>query len=295
MHALPIPTFALYGESAKTPGEELLHVEEVQSRSRVRRWEIDTHRHQGLYQIVWVGKGQAQVTLDEHLLCVGAPSAVVVPPGVVHGFRFEPETEGFVLTLSPRFLLEGEFQVIGEAFRELFSAAGVLAAESPELAERLQRLFRALAAEFAAPDAPGSPVSQWLARALVSRLAQVRAQAPRDDGHAWRNQALFARFMLLVESHFLEHWTLERYASRLGVSLIRLNRIVSAESGKTALEVIHDRLTREACRRLAYIAAPAATLAVDLGFSDPAYFNRFFKRRTGMTPRNWRLAHRQEP
>lgn len=293
MYELPVPTFALYGEPAKTPGEELLHVEEVQSRSRVRRWEIDTHLHQGLYQIVWIASGDASVALDEQKQRVQGPAAVVVPPGVVHGFRFAPETDGFVLTLSPRFLLEGEFQAIGEAFRGLFSGAGVLRAESAAMADRMHGLFRTLATEFAAPDAPGSPVSQWLARAVVSRLAQMRALAPREDGHAWRNQALFARFMLLVEAHFLEHWTLERYASRLGVSTTRLNRIVNAESGRAALEVIHERLTREACRRLAYISVPAATLALDLGFSDPAYFNRFFKRRTGMTPRSWRLAHPQ--
>ena len=60
----PIPRFALYGEAA-TPGQELLHIEEVQSRSRVRHWEIDPHTHQGLYQVLWVQQGSAQVMLDE--------------------------------------------------------------------------------------------------------------------------------------------------------------------------------------------------------------------------------------
>jgi AraC family transcriptional regulator, transcriptional activator of pobA len=55
---------------------------------------------------------------------------------------------------------------------------------------------------------------------------------------------------------------------------------------------VHERLTREACRRLVYIAAPAASLAAELGFDDPAYFSRFFKRRTGLSPHRWRTAHR---
>ena len=131
----------------------------------------------------------------------------------------------------------------------------------------------------------------WLARAVVWRLARARAESRADPGAAGRRQpAMFTRFLLLVEEHFLEHWSMERYASRLGLSPARLNRLARAESGRSALELVHERLTREACRRLVYIAAPSARLAHELGFEDPAYFSRFFKRQTGLTPHRWRQA-----
>jgi AraC family transcriptional activator of pobA len=110
-----------------------------------------------------------------------------------------------------------------------------------------------------------------------------------------RHQALFTRVLLLVEEHTLEHWPLERYGRALGLSTQRLNRLARQESGRSALEIVHERLTREACRRLYYIAAPAETLARELGFEDPAYFNRFFKRRTGLTPHRWREQNRPAP
>ena len=75
------------------------------------------------------------------------------------------------------------------------------------------------------------------------------------------------------------------------MSTPRLNRLVRTERGVSALELVHERLTREACRRLIYIAAPAARLASELGFEDPAYFSRFFKRRTGLSPQSYRAAH----
>ena len=95
-----------------------------------------------------------------------------------------------------------------------------------------------------------------------------------------------------MEEHFLERWPLAAYAKRLGLSSARLNRLTRSASGRSALDLVHERLTREACRRLIYIAAPAEKLAAELGFEDPAYFSRFFKKRTGMTPHRWRQTHR---
>lgn len=289
---LAIPRFSLYGE-AVVPGQDILHIEDVRSRSQRYQWEIDPHVHHGLYQVLWLQQGSAEVLLDEQRQTVCGPAAIVVPPNVVHGFRFVPGTDGMVLTLSPRFLLEGEFQEVGEAFRTLFVAPDVMVFDPEQLTTaRLSGLFRELLAEFAAPGTDGSPVPGWLARALVWRLARasVRGQLGQDPrGH--QHQAQFTRFLLLVEQHFLEHWPLERYGSRLGLSTPRLNRLVREQRGVSALDLVHERLTREACRRLIYVAAPAARLASELGFDDPAYFSRFFKRRTGLSPQAYRQAH----
>jgi hypothetical protein len=63
-------------------------------------------------------------------------------------------------------------------------------------------------------------------------------------------------------------------------------------------EVVHEGLTREACRRPCWVAPPAEKLAAELGFDDPAYFNRyrFIKRGTGQTlraRREWAPLRRQ--
>lgn len=289
--AQAIPTFSLYGESAAV-AQEMLHIEDVQSRSAQYQWEIEPHVQHGLYQVLWLVQGGAEVLLDERQAAINGPGAVVVPPGVVHGFRFAQGTDGLVLTLSARFLVEGEFQASGEAFRALFAAPGVMQFEpQADQATRLGVLFAALFAEFNLPGSNASPVPLWLARALVWRLSQVAALDQQvQDPRAYQHQALFTRFLVLVEQHLLEHWPLARYASRLGLSTPRLNRLVRAERGVSALELIHERLTREACRRLIYIAVPASRLAAELGFDDPAYFSRFFKRRTGQSPQAYRLA-----
>ena len=93
---------------------------------------------------------------------------------------------------------------------------------------------------------------------------------------------------MLVEAHHREHLAVGDYARLLGLTPERLNRLTRGETGQSALDILHARLAREACRRLTYTTAPIAKLALELGFDDPAYFCRFFKRRTGQSPREFR-------
>ena len=81
----------------------------------------------------------------------------------------------------------------------------------------------------------------------------------------------------------------------LALSQARLNRLCKSFAGKGAGELIQDRLALEAQRHLIYTSASASMIAYELGFQDPAYFSRFFKRRTGMAPRRFREAKMAEP
>lgn len=288
-----IPSFALYGEAAAL-GAEVLHVEQIQSRSSLYHWEIDAHVHQGLHQIVWINAGPAEVALDAERSEVRGPAAVIVPPGVVHAFRFAPETDGYVLTLGARRLVEGDTSAVGDALQRLFTAPRVhtFAADDPP-SQRVHALFDQLAAEFHMPDMAGTPVLLWLARAIVWRLDQLASREAQQDHAklARRQQDAFTRYTVLLEAHYLEHWPVSRYASLLGLTPERLNRLTRAQAGRSALELLHDRVAREACRRLVYIAAPISKLAFELGFDDPAYFCRFFKRRIGTSPSAYREQH----
>lgn len=295
-----IPSFALYGDSPQRalPG---VHIEDIQSRSRLYRWEIGPHRHHGLCQLLWIRSGRAQVALETLATRTTGASAVLVPPGVVHAFRFAPATVGHVLTFDPLALLAGADPSLATAVRALFAGPAVvdLAADAPA-ADAIARLIDEIAVESAAPGAPWpvSPALRWLAQAALWRIARLLApQALADPdavaqparAPASQRPALYARFATLLEQHHAEHWTVARYAQRLGLSPARLNRLARAHTGRTALDLVQWRLAHEAVRRLVYTAAPIARIADALGFADPAYFSRFVRRRTGLPPR----AHRR--
>ncbi len=291
-----IPRFTLYGEAGGGEAVELLHIESIERRSRLYHGEIDAHVHAHHHQLLWLRHGQAEVHLDESRSQRAGPALVAIPPGVVHAFRFEPACDGHVLTLAGRALVEGNPALGPDALQALFGQARALSLDADdEATQRLDDLFAQLQREALAPGLDGGgPVPLWLARAVLWRAAQAVARQARSAGQSGsggvRQAALHTRFLALVEAHYLEHWPVHRYARQLGTSTDRLNRVTRAHAGRSALDLIHDRLQREACRRLTYLVAPVSRLAFELGFDDPAYFCRFFKRRLGLSPSAYRDA-----
>jgi len=78
------------------------------------------------------------------------------------------------------------------------------------------------------------------------------------------------------------------------VQSLQLNQLCRALSGQTALQVVHQRLLLEARRSLVYTRMSIGQLSDSLGFSDPTYFARWFKRLSGQTPNAYRRAVQPE-
>jgi len=296
--AVRVPDFVLFGErrSAEERARadpDLLHIEDIQTRSRRYRWEIAAHTHQGLAQLLFVARGPAFVEVDDARSDLTGPITVVIPPSTVHAFRFGPETRGWVLTFAPALMVDAESAESSVALAALLAAPRVDKLHwRGDLCMRLEGLLERLAAEFRQPDSAASPVPRWLARSLVWVLARELPGPEAAQPAERRHHQLFVRFRELVETHYPEHWPVERYAQRLNLTAGRLNRLCLAQCGRRAFDLVQERLALEARRRLIHVAVPVAQLAYELGFQDPAYFTRFFKRRTGLTPSGYRETHR---
>ncbi len=284
-----IPSFALYGERSASTETDPLHIETIRSRSSKYLWRIGTHRHVGLSQCVYITAGQAAVDLDDAHSDLSGPSLILIPAGTVHGFGFEADTLGYVFTLELGRLTGIAGAVHRAPINALFNAPRILDLSTDTgLAARLSRLFEALLEEFQQPDSVMAPVSGWLGCSLLAVLAtSVSKAAPRGVVGSPDVDRL-SRFRQLIEAHYLEHWPVSRYADVLGWSESSLNRLCVNLAGGTAFEVVQQRLALEARRRLTYVAGPVAMIAAELGFKDPAYFCRFFRKHAGVSPTAFR-------
>jgi AraC-like DNA-binding protein len=102
---------------------------------------------------------------------------------------------------------------------------------------------------------------------------------PTDD-----KLSKYIRFKLLVEDHLTDHLTIVDIAERLALNPNGLYNIVKHYAGLSPKEFITNRLILEAKRRLYYAESSSIKeLAYELGFNDPEYFSRLFKKATGKT------------
>jgi AraC family transcriptional activator of pobA len=96
------------------------------------------------------------------------------------------------------------------------------------------------------------------------------------------------RFRSMIERDFRRLHRVRDYAARLDLSPGHLNVLCRAHLGRSASAEIHQRVLLEARRLLRYTDKPSFAIAQELGFADPAYFGRFFRRGSGTTPRRYR-------
>ena len=71
--------------------------------------------------------------------------------------------------------------------------------------------------------------------------------------------------------------------------LQQLQHHLLRSAGRTAFALIQSRVLLEARRKPIYTAMPVSQLTYELGFSDPAYFTRFFRKLSGVTPAAFRM------
>jgi AraC family transcriptional activator of pobA len=96
---------------------------------------------------------------------------------------------------------------------------------------------------------------------------------------------------MLMESHYADHWPVERYARQLRLSESSLNRLCRRLTGGTGFDLVQQRLALEARRRLIHVPSSVSGIASELGFKDSAYFCRFFRRHSGVSPNEFRRRH----
>lgn len=287
-----IPNYRLYGEHIETTPDFWVHCETIPERTHLHKFEISAHRHENFFQIFLVTDGSGEMVGAYKAVSFSAPCALFIPPGAVHGFRFARDVDGTVVTaLVERLsaIVAGDRQIADFA-----SAPRVVPLEHDTTATGMVAdALAGIRRELSRPAAGRNALTEALMTTAVVGLVRAAGRGePAGGGPDDRDARRIEQLLALIGAHFREHRPVGFYAAHLGVSAAHLNRLARVRTGLSVQGLFAARLFEAARRELVFSSVSVQEIAYSLGFSDPAYFNRFFRRMTGATPGAYRAAER---
>ncbi|MBT81670.1 MAG: hypothetical protein CL587_14905 [Alteromonadaceae bacterium] len=283
-----IPFYDLYGESFLKLSADFVHLEDIRARSAGLGWEISPHRHGKLFQLICVFDDEWTVQRDDEKLTLQGDWVVTLPPGVVHGFTFAPDTNGYVLSVNADVVNALRSDSAIADFTGAVWSSQAIEFQDKHQSERFVAYLHMLAGEMRSND-PGATVSiHMLLKLLFVLVARQQNTARNLAGTSGRDSRVLLGFRELIDKYYQQHMNVNDYASKLYISVSTLSRICQQHLNTTPKKLIHQRLVNEAKRRLIYTRQSLDEIADTLGFKDTGYFCRFFKQAEGTTAGEFR-------
>ncbi|MDG4897647.1 helix-turn-helix domain-containing protein [Mesorhizobium sp. WSM4976] len=279
-----IPEFFVYGEPARLLDVGFLHVETVQARAAVHRGRVLAHKHPQMAQITFWTNGQGLYRIEDRTWSFSAPTVSFMPSGVVHGFDIEPGTDAIVVSVADAALAA----VAEHSTLPLDQPVFVTGRGDAALWERLTDTIKMIQAEYVEAQAGAEKILPPLIAVALSHVARLDAQSHAVTVPA--AVALGGRLRRLIDRHFRDDWSVERYVEELGTTRHLLDKASRQVLGSGVRQAIGERRLVEAKRLLRFTIRTVEDIAYETGFNDPAYFSRFFRQAVGVAPAAWRRA-----
>jgi AraC family transcriptional activator of pobA len=257
-----------------------------------RTWSIASERHAPRGHLFLVIHGRASFAArDERDIELNAPFMLWLPSSSRGEFRLEAGGDGVAISVLDDFLLRtaGGSGLIAY-LRPLLGRVAI--ATSDRIAPRLNELSTSFSAIVRESHDQQSAASVMMGLHLGIVLVGLWRASGREALGDLRGAGTAQRFRQLVELHYREGLSIDDFARLLGVTRSHLHDACARGAGATPLGLVHERLVEEACRRLEETELSVEQIGYSLGFRDPGYFNRFFKRRRGLAPGAFRGAAR---
>ncbi len=249
------------------------------------------------YEIIWFRKAGGTHTVDFQQYPVLENSLFLLCPGQVHHFDGRTRHEGILLKFCTDFLKDDQPEEDAFVRCDLFNVFDpspyCLIPDAKSVGEMLdivERMRRELdnADAFAHQEMIRSLAKIFLI--YVHRHGERRGTLPLSEMNP--RHRLFIRFRQMVEQRYTQLHTVSEYARELAVSQKTLSLSVRECSGKTPLALINSRIALEAKRLTVFTNLMTKEIAYRLGFDDPSYFLKLFKRETGFLPSDFRKIGR---
>jgi AraC family transcriptional activator of pobA len=250
------------------------------------------HRHD-YHELVWTREGSGCHLVDGEQVPVRPGSITLIGRGSVHVFHHADNLTGAVVQFGDEMLFGGEAGLVSPGWL-LAGRRERTVPVPPADVPALEATIGALASE---EERRQDACSPGIERHLISTIllwierwydAVRLARTEPDEAEV----QVLRRFSRRLEADFTRHHDAAHYAEALAMPQAALSRALVEATGRSTKELITDRVMLEAARLLRYTEQTIGEISYAVGFEDPLYFSRAFKRRFDASPKAYRAAVR---
>ncbi|WP_430973077.1 helix-turn-helix domain-containing protein [Sunxiuqinia rutila] len=253
------------------------------------------HLH-NFYSIFWIQSGQAVHATDFVEYVIEKDTLLFVPPGLKHRMVLDQIATGYSILFNEEFLRYNrkEYTPIKEydlfnnpEFKTLIKVEG-------DTKVQLNLLVKAMIDEVQQPDKHSQDVVLNLLHLFLLHSIRIFETQYQPISEEESDSLTIIRFKKLIEENYTREKSVSAYADMLQLSPTCLSEVAKKSSGITAGEMIRNRIIDEAKQKLFATDMSGKEIAYTLGFEDPSYFSRFFKKYTGLTIKDFRDRSRKK-
>jgi AraC family transcriptional regulator, transcriptional activator of pobA len=245
----------------------------------------DLHRHDFFF-ILAIEAGKGNHEIDFINFEVVNRSIFFLRPGQVHQLQLKPGAKGYLLEFNAEFYHPKD-QASSQRLRKA-SNKNYCELEAGRF-KRLENILASLFHEYTEREEGYLDIIK--ANLEVFFIEFVRQSShPKKEGTATHSytQERYEEFLELLDKNITKHKQVSTYTDLMNLSAYQLNEITKSSVGKTASELINEHILLEAKRFLLATPNQVKEIADQLGYEDPSYFIRFFKKHIGQSPETFR-------
>lgn len=234
--------------------------------------------------VITEGYGTHQVDLNEYKLKKG--SVLKIAKGQIHAFTEKLHYDGYCIVFTEDFLLKyfstSSIYAISHFYNYHLSFPVVKDVSFNDL------FITQITKEF-------KEENSYLKLDIIAKILELFLLRLERDVHAFnlikenkKQYLLFSDFRELVNKDYSKTRNVKDYAEMLSISSKHLNYIVKNFTSNTAKSFIDEYVLLEIKRTLLISSLPLKEVAFKMGFDEFTNFTKFFKKHTGITPKEYR-------
>lgn len=250
--------------------------------------DVVTPHRDNHYMLLVATQGSYTLNIDFEEITITAPALLVIFPGQVHHIIKINSPKGWAISFDPA-LLDADFSyVLQKYFKE--SLLPDLASEFYLRVTLLTDMMEKLQND--ANDFTVRSLHSLLASLLSLIAGKLTQDVPKTASKESRSYSIEKGFTALLKNNYKTWKKPSEYASALSITTSHLNDTVKALTGMAVSVHIQQAAVLEAKRLLYCTTLSVKEIGYTLGYDEPVYFGKLFKKTTGMTPLQFRSKFR---